>query len=895
MKSKNMTTDCPQCDIGSLTRNNYFTGKLLVERDFKDEQRYYVDKLRLHQKRLHGEGVVCGLQVKQYSNQACLSRYLSVQPGFAKDCCGNDIIVPAEETVDLTQFKSWMKLQAAQSNPSSGRASLATSHTLQICVRYRECPTENIPVLYDDCGCDDNACAPNRILESYEFDLLVDPAIKPRRGCLPQIAAAKALNGVTPGLLAFDPNDTYLYAVSSATPATLYQMDPTGQTVIASQILPAAGKALAVSDDGKQVYVVLYDSVGGKSSLVVLSASGLGVTGTSAGVADDANPASLAVLPSSKVAWLQTLSAQFLIWDVSTATPTQSQAIALTGSPVGLALGADRTKGYYIDQTNKQVGVVDISGGATLAPITLVANPIEVVLAASSGPDVLAVIDSTNGTITAIQANPVQEVASIALLYPPLASAADPQKKVLYVVTSQPASGTNPVTYQLQPFDLKKLVGGSPELPPAGTPSVQPAGPTAVVTDGHSVFVIGAQGNINNPTRGYTIAAQGCAELYTLEDCEDCCQADCLVLATIRGYQPGFQIEDPPTPPSDPLTDYNSQIARIDNKLGRVILPSTRKIAEVLESITCGCACDCQSQVTTVPAPVTTTPPVIGLNPNLPKIIDIGWQHGATVTYAQFEGSLYYQAPPPPLGQTLPILTIYFDQVMKGVDRQSFRVELTYPQMGTAPPFTGMYNSGRLVLYGVLLDLVPLGINITPNTNEIPKSAWAFIPYNEFWTSINLSGVFDSSSYNNPSWPALDLPVLRITLSGNFVYAGPNYAESGVLDGDNIGGQVGLNQARGGSITGGKNPSGDMVEGGTFESWFYLQAPAGYSVPIGGLTHLNQATAAQLQKLPGVDEALATKIVEERKANKFVSLGDLQKRLNLSDATVKGLARLTIL
>src|SRR5690606_2342455 len=47
-------------------------------------------------------------------------------------------------------------------------------HALQICVRFRECPTEEVPVLYDECGCDDRACAPNRILESFELDVSVD-------------------------------------------------------------------------------------------------------------------------------------------------------------------------------------------------------------------------------------------------------------------------------------------------------------------------------------------------------------------------------------------------------------------------------------------------------------------------------------------------------------------------------------------------------------------------------------------------------------------------------------------------------------------------------------------------------------------------------------------------
>jgi hypothetical protein len=157
---------CPECDFGPFRRNHYFTGKLLVERDFTDEQQYLIEKFLHHHQRLHGWGVVCGLKVKQHENPACRDRVICIEPGTAIDCCGHEILVREEECIDLTQFEVIRALkEAADTDP----------HTLQICIRYLECPSEEIPVLYDDCGCDDTQCAPNRILESYEFDLLVDP------------------------------------------------------------------------------------------------------------------------------------------------------------------------------------------------------------------------------------------------------------------------------------------------------------------------------------------------------------------------------------------------------------------------------------------------------------------------------------------------------------------------------------------------------------------------------------------------------------------------------------------------------------------------------------------------------------------------------------------------
>ncbi len=891
MNKKNASTECPECEIGSLTRNNYFTGKLLVERDFKDEQRYYIDKLRLHQKRLHGEGVVCGLQVTEYATPGCQGRFVCVQPGFAKDCCGNDIVVPGQECIDITQFKSWIKLQSAvNAQGGAGKAGFTSAHTLQICVRYRECPTENIPVLYDDCGCDDSACAPNRILESYVFDLLVDPVLKISRGCLPEITAGNSLNAqISVSALSFDPAGTSLYALSSSTPGAVYKLDPAGQNILFTFALPGAGKAVAVSDDGTQVYVVSYDGGTAQSSLVVLNAADLSLVGTSAGVADDASAASLAALPLSKVAWLQSKGPQFLVWDVSTATPTQLPPVALTGSAAGLALGGDRTHAYYIDATNKQIGVIDVTGAVALPPLTLVPNPIEVLLASSSGPDVLAVIDGTNATITAIQVDPATELASIALLNQPLAAVADPQKKVLYLVTEQ-VSGTT-TTYELQPFDLKKLVAGSPELPPDGTPSVLPAGPTAMATNGQEVFVIGAaSANAAGTTPGYMVATSACPDLYALEDCDDCCTADCLVLATIRGYQPGFLIEDQTTPPADLVTDYTNQVARIDNKLGRLILPSTRRIAEVLESVAaCGCACECGDQQSTTVV-VTNPGTVIGLNPNLPKIIDIGCAHGANVGWNDFLTLQIQNFPITISVQDPPILAIYFNQKVDGIDRQTFRVEITYPMVEDQVYFPGIYNINRLQIYGQLVELVALGVTSTPHTGEVPLSAWAFIPYPTFWKTLAGLNIWAGQNARTDPWPALDLPCVRVTLSGDFIYTDGVYAESNLLDGDNIGGRVGLNAVRGGPITGGKNPSGDMVEGGVFESWFYLEQPSA----AGGneKVNLNKATGPQLQALPGVDTALSKRILAERKKAPFTDVKDFQTKLGLSDETVATLTGL---
>src|SRR5262249_28539306 len=93
--------------------------------------------------------------------------FVCIEKGTAVDCCGNDIVVRETDCLDLLSLP---EIKAAKEKDPGAE------HVLQICIRYRECATEEIPVLYDECGCDDSRCAPNRILECYELGVILDPA-----------------------------------------------------------------------------------------------------------------------------------------------------------------------------------------------------------------------------------------------------------------------------------------------------------------------------------------------------------------------------------------------------------------------------------------------------------------------------------------------------------------------------------------------------------------------------------------------------------------------------------------------------------------------------------------------------------------------------------------------
>ena len=99
-------------------------------------------------------------------------------------------------------------------------------HTLQVCLRFKQCPTEEVPVLYDDCGCDDTQCAPNRILESFEFEVLVDPPLTIVTKVVPAnvsglfVPAGGALVGFSPLT-----DGRYVHFVDPTTPDKFVQLD----------------------------------------------------------------------------------------------------------------------------------------------------------------------------------------------------------------------------------------------------------------------------------------------------------------------------------------------------------------------------------------------------------------------------------------------------------------------------------------------------------------------------------------------------------------------------------------------------------------------------------------------------------------------------------------------
>jgi hypothetical protein len=572
---------CAPCEIGPFARNNFFTGKLLLERDFTDEQTYLIEKLRHHNRRLHGWGVVCGLRVKQHSTPGCRDRFVCIEPGTALDCCGHEIIVRDEECFDLSSLPSFQALEQQSSEDSNNGNE---THTLQICLRYQECGTEPIPVLYDECGCDDTRCLPNRILESFTVDVKVDPPITADTWDGPRLVRGLDIGFADATRVAFNSGDGLLYVVAGT---TVHAVDPTSRVVLRSHDLGFAVHGLDISPNDTHLYLVHENGTGGLT-LTVLQASDFSVTHED-DVPVGGAAATTAVSPGSdgRFLVLVTEAESLVVYgpDLESATPAAPTTITVPADRALLGVSPDGATAYIagttagsatdpapLEAVDITAETVDPAVGALLPGI----EPSAIAAVAHGATSLLAVAD-TSGKLHLVDPAAAEVHGPVTL-----AGAALDLGGAPWLYTLQSAGGTGHV----QAVGITRVAGSHPD--PVG-PAIGFAGEAHDIAVAPGTIFVAYTGSTAEPggVAVFEIEQRECEDLLwdSLDGCDDCESPDCIVLATIRGYRPGFALLDTVDPAPAPDDDIAAGIARIDNRAGRRLLPSTAALTEVIECI----------------------------------------------------------------------------------------------------------------------------------------------------------------------------------------------------------------------------------------------------------------------------------------------------------------------
>ncbi len=143
----------------------------MTARDFTAEQAYFRSRHTLHQRTLHGAGIVCGLDVVPHPNDACAREgHIVITPGIAVDCYGREVIVREPVVVRLDQLfpadcacGDEKQAREKPDDPDSGPSEPPSARKwFLLGVRYGEVCVEPVPVLADESGCDPRT-AMNRI------------------------------------------------------------------------------------------------------------------------------------------------------------------------------------------------------------------------------------------------------------------------------------------------------------------------------------------------------------------------------------------------------------------------------------------------------------------------------------------------------------------------------------------------------------------------------------------------------------------------------------------------------------------------------------------------------------------------------------------------------------
>ncbi len=561
---------CSQCEFEPFVKNCYFTGKLMGASDFIAEQAYHSEKMRHHNVRLHGSGVVCGLRVHQHDSPDCQKRYVVVEPGSALDCCGHEILVPDEEYVDVSQNPAVLAATA------DGR-----SHTLQIVACYRECPTEQVPVLYDDCGCGDDQCAANRILESYAFDVLVDPPLSDGMGTSAAAGAFVATDkhGAGGWVRGNDAGRVAIVDPATADPKRVFLLDPAHRSRVTID-LDATVRGVALSQDGSFLFVLVDASASDKSQVLVFDATtGAAVPPTTAGAihelpnADATHTYSLATAGGTPSLFVyDETKGDVYPWDADATAGIKDAA----GAALSLGTGSDlvaSTDGKLLGAIDGQKVIVgDLASGAlTTSSLTVLPSGVAAASLAAfelgSSTTFVLVTGETDEKAYVVDPAGVNATSSVALDHPALRVGVTGDPSAPQVTVYEEEAGHAYV----QSFVLN---GATPTAQPvARAPRAAGDGPVRVV-------VVHVDGSVSlvDPNR---FADSDCAGLVCLqgESCPDCATDDCVVLATIPGYRAGTAILD------QPPKDATKPNAWIDLRAGRRIVASTATLQAWLECL----------------------------------------------------------------------------------------------------------------------------------------------------------------------------------------------------------------------------------------------------------------------------------------------------------------------
>lgn len=167
-----LNSDCLQSDRVKLERVRYFPRQLLTAEDMTLDQEYFQNKMRRHNRLLHGWGVVCGFEVTASPTGAAPWR-VAIHPGYALGPSGDEIYMAEVHHLDLARCGPSTATDPCEPDLLRRPGSI-TRGPRYVAIKYATCLTRPVRAMPSDCGCEEVACEHSRIRDSFEIGCLTE-------------------------------------------------------------------------------------------------------------------------------------------------------------------------------------------------------------------------------------------------------------------------------------------------------------------------------------------------------------------------------------------------------------------------------------------------------------------------------------------------------------------------------------------------------------------------------------------------------------------------------------------------------------------------------------------------------------------------------------------------
>jgi hypothetical protein len=333
---------CQACSQAALERVRYFPRQLLTVDDMVTDQNYFREKLRRHNRYLHGTGVVCGLWVTP-SPTSDAPWQVAISAGYAVGPYGDEIYVDETVYLDLARCAAGDTTDPCDPTVYNAAAK-GIGRRLFVAIQYAECLAKPVRSMAAGCGCADVGCEFSRIRDSFELGCTLTPPHAPP----PLICALRSKNAVVP--CPPDPTDPWV--------------------VLAEVLLPARSEAqLTAADIRNGVRTPLY-STSMIQTQVISCCCGPTVQPFPVQVTT-VNPADGATVPPPVNQVVVTFNKPLQPGSVNTNTLQVSAATGGTPLPGKVAYDAASNTGTFYPATQLPQGVYTVTAvGAGAAPIT---------------------------------------------------------------------------------------------------------------------------------------------------------------------------------------------------------------------------------------------------------------------------------------------------------------------------------------------------------------------------------------------------------------------------------------------------------------------------------------------------------------------------------------------